>query len=96
MDAVYEIKQKLYELQSKLVDVIFFVSLFIRLIYTMINTPQSFSLRLLYLNLKKEIREKNLQQKTCRKRRKGQQYLSQKQITLFIRMYHNRSIFAKK
>lgn len=96
MDAVYDIKQKLYELQPKLVDVIFFVCLFIRLIYTMINTPQSFSLRFLYLNLKKESREKNLQQKTCRKRRKAQQCLSQKQITLFIRMCHSRSIFAKK
>lgn len=96
MDVVYDIKRKLYELQCNLFHVFFFVSLFSWLIYTMINTPQGFSLRFLYLNLKKEIREKNLQQKTCRKRRKGQQYLSQKQITLFIRMYHNRSIFAKK
>ena len=96
MDVVYDIKQKLYELQCNLFHVFFFVSLFSWLIYTMINTPQGFSLRFLYLNLKKKFEKKNLRQKICRKRIKDQQYPSQKQITLFIRMCYNRFIFAKK
>ena len=36
MDAIYDIKRKLNEMQPKLMDVIFYVSLLRRLVYTMI------------------------------------------------------------
>ena len=40
---VYDIKQNFNELQAKLMNMIFYLSLLGRVVYTMIRIPQSFS-----------------------------------------------------
>ena len=50
MNVVWDIKCKFNELQPKFMDVIFYVSLMSRLVYTMLKIPQNFS-AFLYLNL---------------------------------------------
>ena len=42
MDVIYDIKLKFNELQPKFMDLIFYVSLLGRLVYTMIRTPKDF------------------------------------------------------
>ena len=42
MDVVYDIKQNFNEAQSKLMDMISYVSLLGRVVYTIIRTPQTF------------------------------------------------------
>ena len=50
MDVLHDIKLEVIELQPKLMDVIFHVSLLRRLV-CMIRTPQSFSMHFFSLNL---------------------------------------------
>ena len=45
MDVIYDIKQNFNKLQPKLMDTTFYVSLLGRVVYTMITTPQSFSVQ---------------------------------------------------
>ena len=50
MDVVYDITQKFDERHSELMDLVFHVSLFRRLGYTLIRTLQMFSMSYLHLN----------------------------------------------